>query len=358
VHGVYSIGNISFSGEYAEIVRDKNTKYTTNSQGTVDTSYGEETSFLPIGDDPYGMTAKAELITNRFNLLALYRHYDVDFDNPYNRGFSEYSRYKGSILEKDYRLTNPDYVSIAEENPRPQAEEGFYFEMWTRPFRTTTTAIQFDSFKRLTDMADYRRIVLKVNYRPNSRINFRLWQKWQGRFGDNNLTFMDYTVNETRIICQTRLNDWSTVDFAVVHSIYESSARPSFSGMANSSEYNDNYGQACDPSNALMIGADINATERLSINGQAIIYKGWLWNFENNDFAILESEKTDAMRLWFAVTDRMAKNLSVTLKLSVDTPLTSTNFDSRDLYDDDGVLEGGVIRNTNTAWLLQFDYFF
>ncbi|RKZ29673.1 hypothetical protein DRQ36_07910 [bacterium] len=358
VHGLWTIGNLALSGEYSEIVRDSNITLDWHNDGSIDTLRGDKTSPLPFGDDPFGFVAKAQLITNRLSALALYRHYDLGFDNPYNRGFSEYARYKGSLIEDDYRLTNPDFVALAEENPRPMAEDGLYLELYGRPFRQLATTLQFDAFKRLSDMADYRRIVLKANWYLNNNLTFRLWRKWQGRSAQNALTPTSFTVDEIRLTAETRLSGYSRLGFTVIHSYLGNPPRPQYSGPADPFGESPYVGSVIDPSDGVMLSADINATEHLNISGQAIVYRGWLWNFEDNEFAELESA-TDAFRWWIAVSDRMVQNLSATVKLTVDTPSTASNIDIRDTYGDpENEIEGSRVFETKASWRIQLDYFF
>ncbi len=357
VHGMWNIGNLALSAEYAEIVRDSNITTNWNSNGAIDTIIGEATSALPIGDDPYGLVAKAHLVTNRVNVLALYRHYDLGFDNPYNRGFSEYARYKGALVEDDYRLTNPDFVSLAEENPRPMAEDGWYMELYARPFRQLATTVEYDAFTRLSDMADYRRIVLKANYYPNNNISFRLWRKWQGRGKENSLTPMSFTVDEIRLTGETRLSGYSRLGFTVVHSYLGNPPRPRFYDYADPLADEPIEGGVMDISDGLMLNAEVNVSNHLNVSGQTIVYKGWLWNFEDNEFAELESV-IDAFRWWVAVKDRLVKNLSVTAKFTVDTPLAASNIDVRDIYEPESEIEGSRVLETRAWWRIQLDYFF
>lgn len=357
VHGLWNIGNFALSAEYSEVVRDSNITTNWNADGSVDTIIGDATSALPIGDDPYGLVAKAHLTTNRVNALALYRHYDLGFDNPYNRGFSEYARYKGALVEDDYRLTNPEFVALAEENPRPMAEEGWYLELYARPFRQLSTTVEYDAFTRLSDMADYRRIVLKANYYANNNISFRLWRKWQGRGAENSLTPTSFTVDEIRLTGETRLSGYSRLGFTVVHSYLGNPPRPRFYDYADPLASEPIEGGVLDISDGLMLNADINVSEHLNISGQTIVYKGWLWNFEDNEFAELEST-TDAFRWWIAVKDRLIKNLSLTAKLTVDTPLAASNIDVRDIYEPESEIEGSHVLETRAWWRIQLDYFF
>ncbi|MFP4460471.1 MAG: hypothetical protein ACLFSQ_12900 [Candidatus Zixiibacteriota bacterium] len=351
LHGVYNIGNLAISAEYSEIVRDHNVEFRMQNTGAIDTIFGDDTSPLPIGDDPYGLNVKTQLITNRFSILALYRHYDIDYDNPYNRGFSNYQRYKGSILEKDYMLENNAFMSLADDNPRPQAEDGYYFNFFGRATRKLYGTVEFDAFRRLTDNLEYRRIVLKANYRPSGKLMFKLWRKWQGRAASNGLTIMAYEVDEIRFSTVAMLTAYSSIEFQVVHSFFQSPPRPKFSRRSE-------VASAVDPSDALMLGATINANDYLTIKGGASVYRGWLWNFENNDFAVLESN-IDAMRIWVAAQDRLADNLSATFKISLDQPLRETGVETDGYYgyDPDGYAESNI-RNSNVNWKLQLDYFF
>ncbi len=354
VNAVYSLGGFSVAGEYAEIIRDKNitTKVVGNS---IVTEEGDATSAL-FGDDPCGYVLKTEWITNRFSTLALYRHYDVDFDNPYSRGFSEYQRYKGSILEKDYRLVDTSFIALAEENPRPQAEDGVYFRLFGRATNTISGTLEMDAWKRLTDNADYRRIVLKGSYRPNSVMSFRIWRKWQGRSEENSLVPTSYDIDEIRLTAEARTSDWSTVGFTIVHSLMTNPPMPSYVAPADPFGGDALIGSTEDISEGLMLGSKIFATQKLAFETQAIIYRGWLWNFENSDFSVLES-KTDALRWWLAASDRIGKNMSLTFKFSFDKPLAITNLDTRG-FTAEGVVEGTNIRESKTSWDIKFDYFF
>ena len=81
---VESIRNIALQGEYG--VLDKNGDMKVN------------------GSDPKAFVFSGYAQFNNFSLLVVYRDYDLGFDNPYQRSFSNYSRYKGSIFEDTFYL--------------------------------------------------------------------------------------------------------------------------------------------------------------------------------------------------------------------------------------------------------------
>jgi hypothetical protein len=247
-------------------------------------------------------------------------------------------------------------MALGENAPQPQAEKGMYFEFTGRPLRNLYGTLEFDAFRRLTDMADYRRIVLKATYRANSRLSFRIWRKWQGRGESNSLTPTAFEVDEIRFSTSAWLTGRSSIDFGILHSFMQTPPNPSYVGSADPSQYND-LGRTVDPSDGLMLGYTLNATERLSLQGQAIVYKGWLWNFENGDFSVLESD-VDAVRFWVALKDRLTKNLGLTMKLSFDTPVENTGTYIRNTYDRSVNINGGTLKDTNVGWLVQLDWFF
>jgi len=357
-HGLWTIGNLALSAEYSEVCRDSNITLNWHSNGSIDTVRGDQTSMLPIGDDPYGLVAKAHFVSNRLSAIAVYRHYDLGFDNPYNRGFSEYARYKGSLVEKDYRLVDESMVILAEENPRPMAEDGLYLELYGKPFRQFDGTIEFDAFTRLSDQADYRRIVLKANWRPNSNLTFRLWRKWQGRGEENSLTPTSFTVDEIRLTTETRLSGFSRLGFTLIHSFLGSPPRPQYSASADPLGDDQLMGGVVDVSDGLMLNYDLNLSDHISVKGQAIVYRGWLWNFEDNEFSELDSQ-IDAIHWWLSLQDRLVENLSLTAKLSFDAPLEASNVDIRNTYGTpESEIEGTRVGETTASWRIQLDYFF
>jgi len=358
LHGLWAIGNLALSAEFSEIVREDALELRWATSGAVDTVAIEKTSFLPIGDDPYGFVAKAHFTANRVSALALYRRYSLDFDNPYNRGFAEYSRYKGSLVEDYYRLTDSSLVTLAEQNPRPMAEEGLYLELYGKPFRRLDGTVEFDAFTRLSDQTDYRRIVLKANWRPNNNMTFRLWRKWQGRSLENSLTPTAFTVDEIRLSADARLANYSSLGFTVVHSFLGSPSRPQYYGNPDPLGDDMLLGGVVDISEGLMLNYDINLSERLAVTGQAVVYRGWLWNFEDNEFSELDSP-IDALHWWVALRNRLVENLSLTFKTALDVPLEATNVDFRSGFGDrEGEIEGTRLKETTASWRVQMDYFF
>ena len=135
--------------------------------------------------DPNAYVASSFIKFDTFDFIMLYRDYDIDFDNPYQRSFSNYQRYKTTILEDSYWLEDPIYENLYSNNPKPQAERGIYIESRYQFHKTLIGSIEYDVWTRKADEARYFNIVTKLDWNPlfNYRINFRY--KWKGRGIDN-----------------------------------------------------------------------------------------------------------------------------------------------------------------------------
>jgi DNA uptake protein ComE-like DNA-binding protein len=83
-------------------------------------------SVLKIGDDPGAFVGSIWTQYNNLHFLGLFRNHDLGFDNPYSRGFSNYAKFRGTILEDEWYLTDPLYGMLADNAVGPQAERGFY----------------------------------------------------------------------------------------------------------------------------------------------------------------------------------------------------------------------------------------
>lgn len=122
---------------------------------------------------------QARLQYETIYLLGMYRHYDVDYDNPYNRGFSEQVKFDDTLLEKDYRLLDPTYMQLA-QYAAPKAERGTYLETrWQINRKWTITKAYVDFWQNQAWGLNNFRCQATVEYRPVFPVRLRLQQKWQ-----------------------------------------------------------------------------------------------------------------------------------------------------------------------------------
>jgi hypothetical protein len=112
-------------------------------------------------------------------LTTLFRHYDVNYDNPYNRGFTEMRRFEDTPLEKSYRIIDPTLTDMM-VFPMPKAEEGLYAELRYQISRSITfTRAYVDVWKNLALGLNNYRFQGEVEYRPVFPLRLRLKQKIQ-----------------------------------------------------------------------------------------------------------------------------------------------------------------------------------
>ncbi|MEA1972470.1 MAG: helix-hairpin-helix domain-containing protein, partial [Candidatus Cloacimonadota bacterium] len=103
------IGNTAFQGEYARLIADKDAN--------------------PFNKNPDALVLTSYSSFGNLYLLTLYRDYDLAFDNPYARGFSEHEKFDDTILDKNpHTLTNPLIADVYVNSAQAQAERGIYFE--------------------------------------------------------------------------------------------------------------------------------------------------------------------------------------------------------------------------------------
>ncbi len=286
--------NIALQGEYGELDKGGN--------------------LFKLGDDPKAFVLSAYLQYPNFNILGLYRNYDLGFDNPYQRSFSNSRRYKGTIFEDYYYLQSALYGQLYENNPQPQAEEGFYISSFYQMNRKITTRIQYDNWMRKSDAAKQYRLVGTIDYKPVYPLTVQLRQKWQAREEQNELTPNQFYRNlEFRGRLRMRLSAYDNLDLMYASSKLVVHPRPRvFGDMALDGE-------------AITANFIHNFNHNLKISGMLAYYKGFLWNFEDTQFVVMDSRR-GALRYWFSVYSRMSHNLSLRLKYTTDHGLPISNI--------------------------------
>ncbi len=235
-------------------------------------------------------------------LLGLYRHYDVDYDNPYSRGFSEQVKFDDTLLEKDYRLIDPAYMQLA-QYAAPKAEKGTYLETrWQINRKWTLTRAYADFWQNLAWGLNNFRCQAEVEYRPVFPVRFRLKQKWQVK---NLPKSADPTQSKTyettlRTFCALSQRDNLGVEFRYgeVHLTpsvtYGSNMLMSGGYVAASWEHN--FTPAWD----VKMGMASWRSDRMSS-----------WIFEDAGIDFLNG---DGLKYYVTVSDRLTDNLQLKLR--------------------------------------------
>ena len=300
------IRNIALQGEYG--ILDKNGDMKVN------------------GSDPKAFVFSGYAQFNNFSLLVVYRDYDLGFDNPYQRSFSNYSRYKGSIFEDTFYLEDPIYGFLYTGQAQPQSEKGIYINSRYQPHRALVLSGDFDTWTRVADQARYFRTVMRAQYRPVFNMRFSIRHKWQKRGSMNHLDPSAYYSQETIIRSQIRLSGYDQIELMWVRSWVDFSNRRRLTNdLTSGGEEPSLVGSAGTGSEAIGFKVTHNFNQRMKVMGQVIFYNGFIWNFEDTDFRVFDSN-SDAVRYWLSLFSRINDRWAVRLKWTVDSSAPVTNY--------------------------------
>ena len=312
---------------------------------------------MKFGDDPKALVVNGYASYSNLSVLALYRDYDVGFENPYSRGFSEYKRYKGTILEDQYYLEDPIYGLLYYNSFMPQAERGLYLNSRYRFSHRLTPSIEYDTWERKADGADYSRVVLKLRFQPIYNIVMNLRHKWQGRLGSNWVTPQSYDQVETRVRLEYRLSKYDEVEFLLSRSWIKWPPRPRLSDNVDADGGHPNIGSAAVPSYAVGAQVTHNVNDWLKLVGAITYYDGFLWMFEDGSFQIMDGQ---AVRYWISISDRISDHLALRLRWTNDHSYPLTYLDARTYNENDPPAnpepDGWYVRNDTGTFRIQLDY--
>ncbi len=275
--------------------------------------------------DPRALVLSAYLQFNSLTFLVVYRDYDLEFDNPYQRSFSNYQRYKGTIFEDTFYLEDPIFGFLYNASAQPQSERGVYFESRYQFHRQFVLSTNFDTWTRVADNARYYRTVVKLQYRPVFNYRFNIRQKWQMRGAYNEMDPSTFFSRETIVRAQLRLSRYNSVELLYVNSSVDFTNRRRLTVDPTTGRAPALVGGAGTGSEALGFKVTHNITDRLKIMSQAMIYNGFIWNFEDTDFRVFDSS-TDAFRFWVALFSKLGDHWALRVKWTTDTNLPITNY--------------------------------
>jgi len=300
---MYVTGNMAFQGEYGEL--------TTNS------------THLKVGDEPHALVLNFYTQFDNLTLLALYRDYDLEFDNPYQRSFSNYQRYKTTIFEDYYWLEDPVYSYLYSGNPQPQSERGFYLSSRYQFHRSFVGTLNWDTWTRKADEAHYYRTVATIEWRPVFNYRLRVRQKWQARGSFDIRHPSPFESRETRVTLRIRMSNYNSAQILYSRGYTTFSPRPRLTD--NPLGGSMKVGNIGKPSDVLGIDFIHNFDEHLTLKFGTFILgeEAFLWYFEDTDFRIFNT-KAGALHNWVAFNFRPTDNLTIGLKASytTDNPFT------------------------------------
>jgi hypothetical protein len=263
-------------------------------------------------DEGNAYVIKARALYEHLYLLAIYRHYDLDYDNPYARPFAEQAKFDDTLLEKDYRLIDPTY-KLLEEFPTPKAEEGIYLETrYEISRKLTITKLYADMWKNLAYNLPNLRVQGEIEYRPVFPLRFRLKHKYQSKQKGRNIVPSKSITNETTFRVFALITQRDFFQLKLRYGKVDLTSVPSLSGEDIEERY---MPRSIDIDGGFIeVSWDHNFSEDLSVQG-GIMY--WntngmsQWNFEDDTIDFLNGR---GKKYYVVVSDRLSPNVQLRLK--------------------------------------------
>lgn len=279
---------------------------------------------------PEAFVAQGYVQYENLNALALYRDYDVGYDNPYSRGFSEDTRYEGTILDGNaFRLRNPYWAQLSRYLPQPKAERGWYFNaryQFSRPL--ILSGLEYDTWTRKADDADLRRFVVRLEYRPTFPIRLRVRHSDSGRHDQRPDDIRGYHAWDTRVELIANLSQYDQIRFMYSTANVTFAERGRLSGPASGGDVTgDTTAVRGEPGQAVQAAFTHNINDFLSFTFSTQVYDGFLYNYEDNEFSVMDGR---GFRNWFLMRSRLSDRLSWRFKWTNDHQVTKTYVDFRD----------------------------
>lgn len=336
VEGQTVVGNTSLQAEYAFLQDPRNSFFS--------------------ADNPDAYILNAFSQWENLHVLAIWRDYDLGFDNPYNRAFSNDSRYEMTLLDAPYRLSDDLYSWVEMNTPQPKAEKGLYLETRYRFSRQfTLSGLSFDQWERKADGADLTRYTLKAEYQPKFNFRVRVRHRFSSRSEQNLDDLRTYKNWETRWQLISMLSNYNRLQFTYMTSNVMFPPRARLGGTVEPG-LDPGVGTNGSVAKAMEVRYEHNLTKGIRLTFASSIYDGFLWNFEGNEFVLLDGH---GFRNWFKIQSRISERLLMQLKVTRDHNLPRTYVDVRqfgDPYGEDP--DASYVPKDNTSVRLQMDYTF
>ena len=314
--------------------------------------YGE----LIISDkkNPKAYVINTYMQFDNLNFLILYRDYDLHYDNPYQKSFSEYRRYKSTIFEDAYWLEDPIFYNLYSANSQPQAERGYYIESRYQFHEDLIAGIQWDVWTRKADEARYFRIVNKLEWRPafNYRIYFRY--KLQSRGSHDIAHPSPYFTKEARIRFKLRLSNYDYVEFLYSWNYTTFSPRPRLTGNSNAFGGDMTQGDIGTPESSIGFMFSHNFSKYVNMKAGVVYADGFLWYIEDNDFKLFDTND-GIFHSWLSFIVNPTNEFSINFKVSKSSDYPSTKIVEGQEDSGSWILNPLVLKQ-NIDWKIQLSY--
>ncbi len=317
------LNNTSIQGEYAEL--------------QVDGKIGK------MGDDPSALIISTYSQFDNLYLLSMYRDYDLDFDNPYHRSFSESERFDDTVFEKlAYALNNTLLTDMYLNSAQPSAEKGIYFEtryQFSRYF--TLTKAYLDIWERKSDARRGIRFQGKLEFKPIHQIRLRGRYKHQIKRYDDDQDRGKSQADEYELGFLFYLSNFDKIKLGYV---YATVLQPPYLSILSdpAQASGPDMAQASTLTNGDMIYVDYthNFNKNLKVVGSFSFWQGYgvsFWDFEDIELDFDQEDR--GFKCWFNVHSRISSNLFLSMKYKYKQFMTR-EYEFRDYNDIPGPEEG------------------
>ena len=339
------LNNVAFDAEYAELSTD-----------------GED---LKFGDDPKAFIAKVHTQYNNIYFLTLFRHYDVDFDNPYSNAFAEHNKYDDTIFDKTvYGLTNPLMADVYQNSSQAQAEHGVYFEtryQFHRNFVLGRTYL--DIWERLTDRRNSMRFQSELEYRAFHQLRFKLKYKNQiNRYQDD----ADRGVSKTQEYTLSARMMLSNRNYLDIEYRYNTVQAPPYVSLTSTAPEGENtYAQSMTLMNGDYIAANYThyLSPKLKMRGSITFWNGYdisHWDWEDVELDFMGDR---GFKYWFSLSNQVSENIFIGFKYKTKIYRTQELFIRKYNESDHPGLEGMAtyydrVEKKDHTFRIQVDYRF
>ncbi len=286
-----TINNTSIQGEYAQL--------------SVNSPF--------FGNNPSALVLSSYTQFDNLYFLAMYRNYDLEFDNPYSRAFAESPRFDDTVFEKlTYGLNNTLLTDLYNNSAQASPEEGFYFETRYQFNKYLTISKAYlDIWKRKSDSRRNIRFEGTLQFRPIHELRFDLRYKQQIKRYDDTLDRSRSKVDETTFKIRSYLSNYDVMQFEYRYSRtlsppYTSLTNPAEAGAPDMAQANVSFDGdyvSCDYTH--------NFNKTLKLRGAIMFWKGNHWDFEDVNLDFVNDE---GMKYWFKIVSNVSNNLYLSIK--------------------------------------------
>jgi DNA uptake protein ComE-like DNA-binding protein len=334
----YVKDNVSVGGEYARM-QDAD-------KSVLETS----------GRDAYLVNALVQF--NNLYVKGIYRHYDLGYDNPYAKAFSESTRFYDNILKYNYKYADyydgrystdegdysrPSLYYNMYDTPNMKPEDGLYLETrWQISYKWTLNRAFVDFWKQLGDDTLHLYSQAELEYRPVYEVRLT----WKEKLRLKNIQYVRGNIHETTLRARARLSNRDSAEIRYFILRYEFGTRPDYERFHAETSYNDfiqarlthNFNDNWGIENAFTLWSTSNY--------------GYLWDFE--DSAPLDFMNNNGYKYYFIVTDKLSQNTRLRFKTRIKTTIVDTDPTTKTRTGTEEV--GGSVEKSDYSFLLQFDY--